>query len=162
MSQAKGEHILSSCARLCRLTFSRSSATDCGPPAKLAASSNAPAYTVCVFQSYHLRYANTPGDATPKKRGPKPDVLEALLKRMDGLEKRLQDEKKPDQKEDGSEEVKTEDKLANGKEPERASVDEAILETPFFPAQEARYADPGRIGIGRADKIPQWTFCRCS
>ncbi|KAL4978134.1 type I 3-dehydroquinase-domain-containing protein [Aspergillus desertorum] len=31
-------------------------------------------------------------DAVPKKRGPKTDVLEALLKRVDGLEKRLQDD----------------------------------------------------------------------
>ncbi|EAW10108.1 transcription factor domain-containing protein [Aspergillus clavatus NRRL 1] len=31
-------------------------------------------------------------DAVPKKRGPKTDVLEALLKRVDSLEKRLQDE----------------------------------------------------------------------
>lgn len=30
----------------------------------------------------------------PKKRGPKTDVLEALLKRVDGLEKRLKDENK--------------------------------------------------------------------
>ena len=30
-------------------------------------------------------------DAIPKKRGPKTDVLEALLKRVDGLEKKLQD-----------------------------------------------------------------------
>ncbi|KAK3671834.1 hypothetical protein LTR78_008199 [Recurvomyces mirabilis] len=35
-------------------------------------------------------------DAIPKKRGPKTDVLEALLKRVNGLEKRLKDEKKPD------------------------------------------------------------------
>ncbi|KAJ9297941.1 transcriptional regulator family: Fungal Specific TF [Paecilomyces variotii] len=34
-------------------------------------------------------------DATPKKRGPKTDVLEALLKRVDGLEKRLQEERTP-------------------------------------------------------------------
>ena len=33
-------------------------------------------------------------DAVPKKRGPKTDVLEALLKRVNGLEKRLKDEKK--------------------------------------------------------------------
>jgi hypothetical protein len=33
-------------------------------------------------------------DAVPKKRGPKTDVLEALMKRVDGLEKRLKDEKK--------------------------------------------------------------------
>jgi hypothetical protein len=34
-------------------------------------------------------------DAVPKKRGPKTDVLESLLKRVDGLEKRLKDEKQP-------------------------------------------------------------------
>lgn len=33
-------------------------------------------------------------DAIPKKRGPKTDVLEALLKRVNGLEKRLKDEDK--------------------------------------------------------------------
>lgn len=32
-------------------------------------------------------------DAIPKKRGPKTDVLEALLKRVDGLERKLRDEK---------------------------------------------------------------------
>ncbi|KAE8825827.1 hypothetical protein PTNB73_09337 [Pyrenophora teres f. teres] len=35
-------------------------------------------------------------DAVPKKRGPKTDVLEALLKRVDGLEKRLVSEGKSD------------------------------------------------------------------
>ncbi|KAH9900227.1 fungal-specific transcription factor domain-containing protein [Xylariomycetidae sp. FL2044] len=35
-------------------------------------------------------------DAVPKKRGPKTDVLEALLKRVDGLEAQLKDQKKPD------------------------------------------------------------------
>jgi hypothetical protein len=35
-------------------------------------------------------------DAVPKKRGPKTDVLEALLKRVDGLEKRLRTEDRPD------------------------------------------------------------------
>ncbi|KAH4893896.1 hypothetical protein HBI80_240560 [Parastagonospora nodorum] len=35
-------------------------------------------------------------DAVPKKRGPKTDVLEALLKRVDGLEKRLHTEGKSD------------------------------------------------------------------
>ncbi|KAI3318033.1 hypothetical protein HD806DRAFT_513491 [Xylariaceae sp. AK1471] len=34
-------------------------------------------------------------DAVPKKRGPKTDVLEALLKRVDGLEAQLKDKKKP-------------------------------------------------------------------
>ena len=40
----------------------------------------------------------------PKKRGPKTDVLEALLKRVNGLEKRLKDEGK-DPDEDTSEAV---------------------------------------------------------
>ncbi|KAL4813087.1 type I 3-dehydroquinase-domain-containing protein [Aspergillus spinulosporus] len=35
---------------------------------------------------------SVPSHAVPKKRGPKTDVLEALLKRVDGLEKRLQDD----------------------------------------------------------------------
>jgi hypothetical protein len=34
-------------------------------------------------------------DAVPKKRGPKTDVLEALLKRVDGLEAQLKDKKNP-------------------------------------------------------------------
>lgn len=33
-------------------------------------------------------------DAVPKKRGPKTDVLEALLKRVDGLEQKLKNQKK--------------------------------------------------------------------
>lgn len=38
--------------------------------------------------------SNISVDAVPKKRGPKTDVLEALLKRVDGLEKKLKEEKK--------------------------------------------------------------------
>ncbi|KAF2740671.1 hypothetical protein EJ04DRAFT_571993 [Polyplosphaeria fusca] len=41
-------------------------------------------------------------DAVPKKRGPKTDVLEALLKRVDGLEKRLVTEGKSDTDADSS------------------------------------------------------------
>ncbi|QSZ36878.1 hypothetical protein DSL72_006761 [Monilinia vaccinii-corymbosi] len=44
------------------------------------------------------RMSNEPREsmnyAVPKKRGPKSDVLEALLKRVDGLERKLRDEKK--------------------------------------------------------------------
>ncbi|KAI1142539.1 hypothetical protein F5Y05DRAFT_230169 [Hypoxylon sp. FL0543] len=36
-------------------------------------------------------------DAVPKKRGPKTDVLEALLKRVDGLEAQLKDHRKADE-----------------------------------------------------------------
>jgi hypothetical protein len=42
-------------------------------------------------------------DAVPKKRGPKTDVLEALLKRVDGLEARLKEKKTdPDMPTSGS------------------------------------------------------------
>ncbi|PPJ56201.1 hypothetical protein CBER1_10338 [Cercospora berteroae] len=41
-------------------------------------------------------------DAIPKKRGPKTDVLEALLKRVNGLEKRLKDEQKADPTQDAT------------------------------------------------------------
>jgi hypothetical protein len=35
--------------------------------------------------------SNVAADAVPKKRGPKTDVLEALLKRVDGLEAKLKE-----------------------------------------------------------------------
>lgn len=37
------------------------------------------------------QYTDYPQDAVPKKRGPKTDVLDALLKRVDGLEAQLRD-----------------------------------------------------------------------
>lgn len=57
-----------------------------------------PASTVsCLGHFDAIRSANgATVDAIPKKRGPKTDVLEALLKRVNGLEKRLKDEKKPE------------------------------------------------------------------
>jgi hypothetical protein len=49
-----------------------------------------------VCQADHpIRFRNGT-DAVPKKRGPKTDVLEALLKRVDGLEQRLKDQKSAD------------------------------------------------------------------
>ena len=44
-------------------------------------------------------------DAVPKKRGPKTDVLEALLKRVNGLEERLKDETKVESDSGTSDEV---------------------------------------------------------
>ena len=41
-------------------------------------------------------YANLVADAVPKKRGPKTDVLEALLKRVDGLEAKLREKGEDD------------------------------------------------------------------
>jgi hypothetical protein len=44
-------------------------------------------------------------DAVPKKRGPKTDVLEALLKRVNGLEERLNDETKADLESESTDEA---------------------------------------------------------
>jgi len=59
---------------------------------------------------------------------------------VDGLERRLQDEKKPEVREDRSEDVKIEDNFANGRETQRQSLDTSALETTFFPDKEARFA----------------------
>lgn len=53
-------------------------------------------------------------DAIPKKRGPKTDVLEALLKRVNGLEKRLKDEQKSISPERDPTEVPSEVRDASG------------------------------------------------
>ena len=59
-------------------------------------SSNALAFMVTrLLPEPHFSCAEFHPDATPKKRGPKTDVLEALLKRVDGIERRLKDEKQP-------------------------------------------------------------------
>ncbi|KAF2184372.1 hypothetical protein K469DRAFT_727294 [Zopfia rhizophila CBS 207.26] len=56
-------------------------------------------------------------DAVPKKRGPKTDVLEALLKRVDGLEKRLHSEGKsdslPDAESSASQDTSSDNKSIN-------------------------------------------------
>lgn len=48
-------------------------------------------------------------DAVPKKRGPKTDILEALLKRVDGLERRLKDEKQLNASKDSPSEARSAD-----------------------------------------------------
>lgn len=58
----------------------------------------------------------------PKKRGPKTDVLEALLKRVDGLEKRLHSEGKsegaPDAESSTSQDTASDGKTANAPLPQ--------------------------------------------
>ena len=88
---------------------SRSNVIEHGRRAKPARSSTVFVSTVCnnlyLYESQlHVcvcdpieptsDHLNPPPDAVPKKRGPKTDVLEALLKRVDGLEKRLHSEGK--------------------------------------------------------------------
>lgn len=58
----------------------------------------------------------------PKKRGPKTDVLEALLKRVDGLEAQLKEKKSDDgaSSADGA----SDDALPKAEEPEFSDVQE--------------------------------------
>lgn len=75
---------------------SRSNATAFVPHARHARFSSALVYMVRRTPARrHLATlpADILEDAVPKKRGPKTDVLEALLKRVDGLEARLKDKK---------------------------------------------------------------------
>lgn len=72
----------------------RSSAIDCGRLVRHVRSFSALAFMVGFPGSQSVLFADDLIDAVPKKRGPKTDVLEALLKRVDGLEKRLKDEQK--------------------------------------------------------------------
>jgi hypothetical protein len=83
----------------------RSNAIGCGLLAKPAKFSNVHAYTVgLAWPFWQHKVDEWVADATalilpdavPKKRGPKTDVLDALLKRVDGLEAKLK-EKSSDQ-----------------------------------------------------------------
>ncbi|KAH8820783.1 fungal-specific transcription factor domain-containing protein [Xylogone sp. PMI_703] len=77
-------------------------------------------------------------DAIPKKRGPKTDVLEALLKRVDGLERRLKDEKKGQSPNNESAQDTAESSSNNGeskpqlsqKDPSNSKVEENVLFSP--------------------------------
>lgn len=58
-------------------------------------------------------------DAVPKKRGPKTDAIEALLKRVDSLEKRLHEENKDKQPNEKKEEQHIEDFNAPTQQPSK-------------------------------------------
>ena len=79
----------------CADNADRLNAIDSDPLARLVRSSSAPAFMVIPLSKLRSKGAESRPDAIPKKRGPKTDVLEALLKRVDGLERRLRDEKEP-------------------------------------------------------------------
>ncbi|KAL2071824.1 hypothetical protein VTL71DRAFT_13059 [Oculimacula yallundae] len=99
-------------------------------------------------------------DAVPKKRGPKTDVLEALLKRVDGLERRLKDEKKSssDSNEGGS--VEDKESPNSDAKPKRLQ-----LETVDIPNESAVYSpisisEPSPPAI-QPDVLLDTYFSRC-
>lgn len=82
-------------------------------------------------------------DAIPKKRGPKTDVLEALLKRVNGLERKLKDDKKPgspevavDREEGGNVQFETEDEQTEGPAESRIAEETPRIELAHPPPQQ--------------------------
>ncbi|KAK6584242.1 hypothetical protein PZA11_003972 [Diplocarpon coronariae] len=78
-------------------------------------------------------------DAVPKKRGPKTDVLEALLKRVDGLEQRLKDEKKKKSNASSHEGATAADRQSPSRD---AKPKRLQLETANLPNESAVYSPP--------------------
>ena len=80
----------------------------------------------------------------PKKRGPKTDVLEALLKRVDGLEKKLRDEKKSNSP---NEAVEVAEENANTESiPKRPQLETNVIanESAVYSPSPIRYGDFGK------------------
>lgn len=88
------------------------------------------------------RQADTTPDAIPKKRGPKTDVLESLLKRVDGLERRLQDENKPDPESKEAATIKNDDTNIETVPGGQSSMDNPALESTLFSPVESRQESP--------------------
>ena len=87
--------------------------------------------------------SNTLIDAVPKKRGPKTDVLEALLKRVDGLERRLKDEKKSHSPNGEVGLVTAEESVNGDTKPKRPQLD-----TTNIPDESAVYSPtPPRLAV---------------
>ncbi|PNS14032.1 hypothetical protein CAC42_6545 [Sphaceloma murrayae] len=87
--------------RKVRIPMWHSAATQTAPPptyiCQIKCNRLRPSCEACKVFNVECVY-----DAIPKKRGPKTDVLEALLKRVNGLEKRLKDEDKNASPEDAA------------------------------------------------------------
>ncbi|KAM3420869.1 hypothetical protein BST61_g4108 [Cercospora zeina] len=111
-------------------------------------------------------------DAIPKKRGPKTDVLEALLKRVNGLEKRLKDEQKPDPAQDAHATSPSSDKQTPEKreEAEAARTPPGVQDFDFaelrpvrsapMPIEPATLASPAREAMAFTDALLDTFFAR--
>ena len=78
-------------------------------------------------------------DAVPKKRGPKTDVLEALLKRVDGLEAKLKEKSAESPTTPSSPETSRESPAVNGSTPPESESDRQ----PKRPALDTNRATDG-------------------
>lgn len=102
-------------------------------------------YAISIDNSLHC--FNVLLDAVPKKRGPKTDVLEALLKRVDGLERRLKDEKKSHSSNNEGESAEDKESPSGDAKPKRPQLDTATVtsETAVYSPTPIRWAS---ISIG--------------
>lgn len=111
-------------------------------------------------------------DAVPKKRGPKTDVLEALLKRVNGLEKKMKDDKKPESPENaptqqpgGSEQVdaggdQMEVAVEDGNAEETSRIDLAQPPPPAAVVQRTTQYEGTREAIAFTDALLDTFFSR--
>jgi hypothetical protein len=80
-------------------------------------------------------------DATPKKRGPKTDVLEALLKRVNGLEKRLKDGSRPE----GSDDQAIDDSASIAPDATEPTTDNGATDNTALQVAVPQHTEQGRI-----------------
>ncbi|KAH9839631.1 shikimate 3-dehydrogenase (NADP+) [Teratosphaeria destructans] len=98
-------------------------------------------------------------DATPKKRGPKTDVLEALVKRVNGLEKRLKDEKQSDSSPAALEaaEVASAARPIDGRASNDAASEAAVEEDVAVESPEEEQQAPAPRNSQSDPKHPHWS-----
>ncbi|TVY35692.1 putative transcriptional regulatory protein [Lachnellula subtilissima] len=102
---------------------------------------------------------NIATDAVPKKRGPKTDVLEALLRRVDGLEKRLKDEKKSNSPHNENGLGPDKDISLTDSKPERPQLDTTNVadETAVYSPAPSSATSP----VVQTDSLLNTYFARC-
>ncbi|CZR60671.1 related to nitrate assimilation regulatory protein nirA [Phialocephala subalpina] len=99
-------------------------------------------------------------DAVPKKRGPKTDVLEALLKRVDGLERRLKDEKKSQSSSNEGESAADKESPNGDAKPKRPQLDTATLASETAVYSPTPISEPSPPAV-QPDVLLDTYFTRC-
>ncbi|EFX03274.1 fungal specific transcription factor domain containing protein [Grosmannia clavigera kw1407] len=98
------------------------------------------------------RYRTVAIDAVPKKRGPKTDVLEALLKRVDGLEQQLKDKKKEDHSNEDESGSSGTSKSGSGNGPSPSAENDATASSSVDDVPDTIHADVAGTGTRGTSK----------
>ncbi|KUJ15945.1 uncharacterized protein LY89DRAFT_648016 [Mollisia scopiformis] len=99
-------------------------------------------------------------DAVPKKRGPKTDVLEALLKRVDGLERRLKDEKKSHSSNNEGESAADKESSNGDAKPKRPQLDTTTVASETAVYSPTPISEPSPPAV-QPDVLLDTYFTRC-